>query len=70
MRNSACLVIISSEKTRKRKRWWTREVFAEGPTFGNTLLNKLRLEDAMGFRNFIISTLCIGVVQICIPAAL
>lgn len=49
---SSCLVLITSERTRKRKRWWTREVLAEGPRFGNALLNKLRLEDAMGFRNF------------------
>ena len=27
-------------------------MFEEGPRFGISLLNKLRLEDAMGFRNF------------------
>ena len=49
---SACLAIITNERSRKRKRWWTREVLTEGPRFGTTLLNKLKMEDAMGFRNF------------------
>ena len=49
---AASAVIIFDTQKRKRRRWWTRQVLSEGPAFGNNLLNKLRLEDAMGFRNF------------------
>lgn len=49
---SSCLALVFGEKSRKRKRWWCREVLEEGPKFGMNLLEKLRLEDAMGFRNF------------------
>ena len=49
---SSCLAVIASEKPRKQKRWWSREVFSEGPRYGMSLLNELRLEDAMGFHNF------------------
>lgn len=50
---AACAVIImDSEKNRKRRRWWKRERFAEGPRFGCNLLSTLQLEDSMGFRNF------------------
>lgn len=30
----------------------THKVLAKGPRFGNVLLNKLRPNDVMGFRNF------------------
>ena len=49
---SSCLAIVLGEKSRKRKRWWCRELLEVGPTFGINLLEKLRLEDGMGFRNF------------------
>ena len=51
---SACLVVIADEdeKNRKRKRWWCRDLFEEGPRFSVGLLNKLRLNDATGFTNF------------------
>ena len=51
---SACLVIIADEdgRNRKRKRWWCRDLFEEGPRFAVGLLDKLKLNDATGFTNF------------------
>lgn len=34
-------------------RWWTRELFKDRNNHGHDLLDTLRLEDGMGFRNFV-----------------
>jgi hypothetical protein len=45
-------LILSEVKKGKRKRWWTRNLFAGGVRVGLNLLEKLKLEDVMGFTNF------------------
>ncbi len=48
---AACAVVIFSNK---KKIWckqcWTRKVVADGPTFTLYFLQKLKLEDSVGFR--------------------
>ncbi len=53
---AACAVVIfSNEKKIRCKRWQTRKVLADGPTFGLSLLEKLKLEDSAGFKKLITS---------------
>ncbi len=48
---SACAVVIFSNKKKIwRKHWWTRKALADGPTFWLSLLEKLELEDNVGFK--------------------
>jgi hypothetical protein len=44
--------LLNEMKKRKLKRWWSRNLFSGGISVGLNLLEKLKLEDGMGFRNF------------------
>ena len=45
-------LLLNEVKKGKRKRWWSRNLFAGGVSVGLNLLEKLKLEDGMGFSNF------------------